>query len=219
MKQKSVTGVYKKNNQLFTENPSRCKGIKVYGEKVIKNKNKELRSWNPYRSKLAAAILNGMAFDITPDYNILYLGAATGTTISHLSDMVDGGLIYAVEISPISMKKLLRVCEKRKNIIPILSDANHPSRYCSIVSSVDLVYQDISQRNQADIFIENVKSFLKKDGIAILVVKARSIDVSVDPDEVYDKVCSHIKNNGLKIIDIINLQPFDRDHKIIFIKN
>ena len=217
MKQTKIPYVYQDKKQLFTENLQECKGIKVYGEKIIKNKNKELRSWIPYRSKLAAAILNGLEIEIKKDYNVLYLGAATGTTVSHISDITRDGIIYAVESSPVSMKKLITVCEKRPNIIPILNDAFHPDRYASIVPSVDLIYQDISQRNQAEIFFENIKKYLRENGTGIIMVKARSIDVAMKPKLVYEKVCNYLKENSLSIKQVFELEPYEKDHAVVVI--
>jgi len=217
MKQTNIPYLYQDKKQLFTENLQECKGIKVYGEKIIKNKNKELRSWIPYRSKLAAAILNGLEIEIKKDYNVLYLGAATGTTVSHISDITRDGIIYAVESSPVSMKKLITVCEKRPNIIPILNDAFHPDRYASIVPSVDLIYQDISQRNQAEIFVENIKKYLKENGTGIIMVKARSIDVAMKPKIAYEKVCNYLKENTLRIKQVFELEPYEKDHAVVVI--
>lgn len=217
MKQIKTPRVYQNRKQLFTENLKESQRIKVYGERIIREKDKELRSWNPYRSKLAAAILNGLDLDIKEDYNLLYLGAATGTTVSHLSDILEKGRIYAVENSPVSMKKLLKVCEKRSNVIPILNDAFHSERYEIIVPTVDFVYQDISQRNQAEIFIENIQRYLRKKGKAILMVKARSIDVALKPKKVYDDVCSQLKKEKLKIFDVIDLSPYEKDHAAIIV--
>jgi fibrillarin-like pre-rRNA processing protein len=217
MKAAKIQGVYRDKNRIFTENMS--KGVKVYNERLVKYKNKEFRSWNPYRSKLAAAILNGLDFSIKSDSKILYLGAATGTTVSHFSDISQKGLIYSVESSPVAVKKLMELTEKRKNILPILSDANHPDRYSPIVTKVDFIYQDISQRNQAGIFISNVDRYLKKNGTGILMVKARSIDVSLKPKEAYDLVCKDLKDSGLKIKEKVNLSPYEKDHTAIIISN
>lgn len=218
MKKTDIEGIYKDKKQIFTENLTACKGIKVYNEKIVKEKNKEYRSWNPYRSKLAAAILNGLEIDLKKNYKVLYLGAATGTTASHISDIVKDGVVYAVEISPIAMKKLLDVSKKRKNLIPILANANHPERYSTIVPKIDLIYQDISQRNQAEIFISNIEKYLKKKGFGMLMVKARSIDVSLKPEEVYENVSLEIKNQGLKILNVVDLNPFEKDHSVFFVK-
>ena len=217
MKSAETQGIFKEKNRIFTENPKSCKGLRVYNEKLVKYKGKEFRSWNPYRSKLAAAILNGLTIEIKPNSKVLYLGAATGTTVSHISDILKDGIVYAVESSPVAVKKLIQLSEKRKNVIPILGDANHPDRYSSIVPTVDLIYQDISQRNQAEIFISNVARYLKKNDTGILMVKARSIDVSLKTKEAYDLVCSELKENGLKIKEKIDLTPYEKDHMVIII--
>jgi fibrillarin-like pre-rRNA processing protein len=217
MKSTEIPGVYKFKNKIFTENPKSCKGIKIYNERLIKLKEKEFRAWNPYRSKLASAIINGLLLKINPNSNVLYLGAATGTTVSHISDILKEGTIFSVESSPIAVKKLLEVSEKRKNIIPILEDANHPDRYNLIVPIVDVIYQDISQRNQAEIFIENIRRYLKKDGYGIIMVKARSIDVALEPKKAFDLVCSKLEKSGLKILKKINLNPYEKDHAAIMV--
>jgi fibrillarin-like pre-rRNA processing protein len=217
MKESNIPGIYRDKNKIFTKNPINCKGCKVYNEKIYKFKGKELRSWNPYRSKLAAAILNGYKLNIRSDSNILYLGAATGTTVSHISDICKKGVVYAVENSPIAIKKLLSLCERRSNIIPIYIDANHPENYLSIVSNVDLLYQDISQRNQAEIFCSNISRYLKKGGNGIIMVKARSIDISLNPKKAYEIVISTLIKNGLNIEDKIDLNPYVKDHMAIVI--
>jgi len=217
MKETNIKGVYKQKNQLFTKNPSYLNGKKVYNEKIITKNHSEYRSWNPHRSKLSALILKKTEFEIKPDFNILYLGAATGTTVSHISDMLVDGNVFAVENSAVSMKKLLKVCEKRKNIIPIFEDAFHPDKYQVIVPLVDFIYQDISQRNQSQIFIENAIRFLKENMNAILMVKARSIDVSLKPKDAYEIVCSDLKKTGFKIKSVVNLEPYEHDHAAIIV--
>jgi len=210
-------GIFKKSDKLFTQNPEACKGIRVYNEQLITEDNKEYRSWNPFRSKLAAALLKGLTINITADTQILYLGAATGTTVSHLSDIITNGTIYAVETSPIAMKSLLKVSEKRPNIIPILVDANHPERYQSIVPLVDFIYQDISQRNQANIFTRNITTYLKSKGFGLIMVKARSIDVALKPKQAYELVSTHLQQEELKIKKTLELTPFEKDHAVILI--
>lgn len=217
MKPTKLEGVYKKNDRIFTENLEQSKGIKVYNEQLVSYKDKEYRSWNPYRSKLAAAILKGLTIELDKDFNVLYLGAATGTTVSHVSDIVKNGIVYAVENSPVAANDLINVSRKRKNIIPILGDANHPDRYSALVSSVDFIYQDISQRNQPEIFIENVERYLKKDSKGILMVKARSIDVSLKPKQAYELAGSKLKEHKLKIVKTIDLAPYEKDHAAILI--
>jgi fibrillarin-like pre-rRNA processing protein len=208
-------GIYKKNDRLFTVNLEGCRGIKIYNEQLVTEDDREYRSWNPYRSKLAAALLKGLSLDLSPDEHILYLGAATGTTVSHLSDIITKGAIYAVETSPVAIISLLKVSEKRPNIIPILADANHPERYQTIVPPVDLIYQDISQRNQADIFIRNIRAYLKPNGTGLIMVKARSIDVALKPKQAYELVCKSLQTQKFRMKKTLELTPFEKDHAAI----
>jgi fibrillarin-like pre-rRNA processing protein len=210
-------GIFKKKDKLFTQNPEACKGIRVYNEQLITEDNIEYRSWNPFRSKLAAALLKGLTINIPADAKILYLGAATGTTVSHISDIITNGTIYAVETSPIAVINLLKVSEKRPNIIPILADANHPERYQSIVPVVDFIYQDISQRNQANIFTRNITAYLKSKGFGLIMVKARSIDVALKPKQAYELVYTHLQQEKFKIKKPLELAPFEKDHAAILI--
>lgn len=213
-----IPGVYKKGPKLFTINPPNCKGIKVYGEQLRTFKGNEYRSWNPYRSKLAAAISKKFeSIALSPSSNILYLGAATGTTVSHLSDICSDGIIYAVEPSPVAAKSLLQLVEQRPNIIPIIEDANHPERYDHIVSKVDMIYQDISQRNQSEIFINNQNQYLTSKGTGILMVKARSIDVALKPAKAYETVEEQLSKAQLHIEKRIDLSPYEKDHAAIFV--
>jgi len=210
-------GIYKKNDRFFTINPENCKGIKMYNEQLITQDDTEYRSWTPYRSKLAAALVKGITLHLPSDATILYLGAATGTTVSHLSDIITKGTLYAVESSPVAITSLLRVAEKRRNIIPILSDANHPERYQQMVPQVDLLYMDISQRNQADIFTRNIQRYLKPQGTGLIMVKARSIDVALKPKQAYEQVCSFLQKQKLRIHKTVELGPFEKDHAAIIV--
>ena len=217
MEPSKIKGICQEKNRIYTENPTSCKGIKVYNERLVNYKSKEYRSWNPYRSKLSAAIFKGLNIELKEVFQILYLGAATGTTVSHLSDIVKNGIIYSVESSPIAVNDLIKLSEKRQNVIPILEDAFHPDRYSTLVPTVDLIYQDISQRNQAEIFITNAKRYLKNNGTGVLMVKARSIDVSLKPKKAYELVCSKLKESNLKIKETMELKPYEKDHAAIII--
>lgn len=210
-------GVYRRSDKLFTINPPACRGTLVYTEHLVSDDDTEYRSWNPYRSKLAAALLNKLPVTIPTDAPILYLGAATGTTVSHIADIDTGGLVYAVECAPLAMAKLLTVAEKRQNIIPILADANHPDRYAAIVPPVSLVYQDIAQRNQAEIFLTNLDCHLIPAGLGILMVKARSIDVAIPPKQAYAQVADSLQRGGYRVEKTMDLAPYDKDHAVLVV--
>ncbi|MEF8848072.1 MAG: fibrillarin-like rRNA/tRNA 2'-O-methyltransferase [Candidatus Thermoplasmatota archaeon] len=216
MKSTNVLGVFKEGKKIFTRNPPGCEGEKVYGENLLVRDNVEYRSWDPNRSKLAAAILKKIDINFKSNFTVLYLGAATGTTVSHLSDILNKGLIYAIEISPVSMKKLIDNFKNRENVIPILEDAFHPEKYKSYVTKkTDVVYQDIAQKQQPEIFIKNVNKYLKKGGLGFFMVKARSIDVSSKPSNVYENIYKFLKKNNMEILTRTNLLPFEKDHELI----
>jgi fibrillarin-like pre-rRNA processing protein len=177
---------------------------KVYGERWYK----DYRIWDPWRSKIAAAIKNGLScFPIKKSSIILYLGAGSGTTVSHLSDIVTEGAIFALEFAPIPMKSLLFLAKKRKNIIPLFYDAREPDQY-SDIPKVDILYQDIAQQDQISIFQKNLR-FLKPNGHAFLIIKARSIDVTKSPDTIYAQVSSLLSPH---LLETINLDPYQKDH-------
>ncbi len=194
-------------------------GKKVYGEKLIEYELEEYRLWNSYRSKLAAAIKKGINVNpITPGSKVLYLGAASGTTASHVSDIVgERGFVYCVEFSSRVARELVKVCETRENMMPILADARNPVNYRMLVEQVDIIYQDVAQPYQAAIMIDNASIFLK-DGWGILAIKSRSIDVTKKPKEVYKTEIDVLKDYGFKIITKMHLEPFDKSHALVIAK-
>jgi fibrillarin-like pre-rRNA processing protein len=195
------------------------KGDNVYGEKLVKYEGEEYRIWDPFRSKLAAALKKGMKnMPIKNGSKVLYLGASTGTTVSHISDIVGPlGLVFAVEPATRVARDLIEnVASKRKNVVPILEDARKPHSYFAVFGKVDVLYCDIAQPDQTDIAIANCLAYLKLGGMMLLVVKTRSIDVTMDPRVVVAQEASKLKKNGFQIDQIINLEPFDRDHGMIY---
>jgi fibrillarin-like pre-rRNA processing protein len=187
----------------------------VYGERIFKG----LRIWDPYRSKLAAFLLKShlpLPIGLSRNTFVLYLGAATGTTVSHVSDIVRDGLVYAVEISPRSMRQLLQLAESRQNIIPILGDAARPESYSNLVEPVDLVYQDVAQRNQAEIATSNSSRYLKTGGTLILMIKTRSIDATASPQEICGSEMDEL--NGLEVLLAMDLLPYHHDHFAVVAK-
>lgn len=182
--------------------------LPVYGERILEG----YRTWDPFRSKLAALLLKCRRPDLglDRDAKVLYLGAATGTTVSHVSDIVCRGLVYAVEFSPRAMRDLIRLCERRRNIVPILADASHPEDYAFMLEPVDMIYQDVAQRNQAEIASINCLRYLKPGGDLVLMLKTRSVDVSASPQAVLS--LEKEKLQGLELYDILDLLPFHKDH-------
>ncbi|MCQ2971806.1 MAG: fibrillarin-like rRNA/tRNA 2'-O-methyltransferase [archaeon] len=208
--------VYSKDGQLATKNL--VPGVSVYGEELIQE-DEEYRLWNPIRSKLAAALLNGLEnLTLNEASKVLYLGASTGTTVSHISDIVINGRIYAVEFSPVTMKKLVRLSRQRHNIAPILGDATKPKQYLNIAEKADLIYCDVAQPTQSELFMKNMNLFLKDDGLGLLMIKARSIDVVQKPKKIFKEEEKKLIAKGFKIIEKVKLEPYEKDHIVFLVE-
>jgi len=205
-------------NKLATKNL--VPGNQVYKEKLVSKKGIEYRMWDPFRSKLAAALMNNLEeFPFKENSSVLYLGVSTGTTISHISDIVGPkGILFGVENSSRVARDFLdRVASHRKNIIPIIHDARQPKDYFSVYDKVDIVYSDIAQPDQTEIAIANCKLYLKNVGHLFLIIKTRSIDVTQSPKKVIENESKKLQTN-FKILQQIDLQPFDKDHAMVIAK-
>jgi fibrillarin-like pre-rRNA processing protein len=208
-------GVFTTGRTLMTVNSAR--DTNVYGERLVEFQQVQYRSWDPDRSKLAALILSGgRDLGLDRSSKVLYLGAASGTTASHVSDIVTSGMVFCVEVSQRSFRDLVKVCEARKNMIPIMADASRPQDYSHMVEGVEFVYQDIAQRDQADIFVKNMKHF--EAGKGILMLKSRSVDVNRDPGEVYAEVRMELVAKGLKVRDVVDIDSYAKDHAAFMVE-
>ncbi len=194
-------------------------GKKVYGEILAKDGKYEYREWDAWKSKLCSAIKKGVSqIGLREGNTVLYLGASTGTTVSHVSDIVtNSGFVFAVEFAPRVTRDLVFLAKDRKNIAPILESATRPEKYADRVCQVDIVYQDIAQRDQANIFLKNCDWYLKEGGFGLLCVKARSIDISKKPREVYQET-RKILEEKLTVVEYRELDPYQKDHCIFICK-
>jgi len=192
-------------------------GRRVYGERSICVSGKEYRDWSPKRSKLSAYLcLGGECLPFTRTSNVLYLGAASGTTASHISDITAEGKVYCVEISPRSFRDLVTVCEHRRNMIPILGDAASPEGYRFAVGRADIVYQDVAQKGQADMLADNMEFFSARYGM--VSIKARSEDVTSSPGRIFEKAKERLEERGMRILDIRSLEPYENSHAMIVVE-
>lgn len=204
--------------KLYTKNLDL--GKRIYGERLYTYKGTEFREWDPFRSKLAALILeNPITNFLSENIKCLYLGASSGTTISHLSDVINTGIIYGVEFAERSMRQLIQNISNRKNIIPILGDARFPDNYAKyIFTHVDLIYQDVAQPQQAEIALKNCNYYLKDDGILILVIKSQSIDSIQKSEITYAQEKRVLEKAGYKILESINIHKHASNHIILLAK-
>jgi fibrillarin-like pre-rRNA processing protein len=180
----------------------------VYNERMLGG----ARVWDQFRSKLAALYYTGTGRELSRDMRVLYLGAANGTTVSHVADYTD--IVYAVEFAPRPMQDLLEVARRRENIVPIMADATRPEQYAPLVEEVDLLYQDVAQPDQAAIAIRN-SAFLKHGGHVILMLKTRSVDVRKEPAEVFRDTMDALAAAGLLAVESVWLEPYHHDHAAI----
>ncbi|RME78923.1 MAG: fibrillarin-like rRNA/tRNA 2'-O-methyltransferase [Methanobacteriota archaeon] len=205
-------GLYYYGGDYYTKNY--VPGKKVYGEKLLTIDGVEYRRWDAFRSKLAGALKKGLKdFPFSKKAEILYLGASTGTTVSHLSDICEDGVIYAVEHAPQMMEKLMKLAERRDNIVPILADARMPTEYEDI-GEVGVLYQDVAQPDQVRILLLNERKFLKDGGSAMLCLKTHSIDVTKEKEETLKGAKEELKTR-LSIEEVIDLDPYDKEHYFI----
>jgi fibrillarin-like pre-rRNA processing protein len=193
-------------------------GVSVYGEVLVRVGENEFRTWDAYRSKLAAAILKSIStLPIIQGTTVLYLGSASGTTASHVSDIVgESGRVYCVEFAQRSMRELIdTLCEHRSNVYPILSDARMPEKYKTLVAPVDVIYCDIAQPQQAKILADNADIFLKPKGSVLIAIKSRSVDVTMEPPDVFKQETKVLERRDFKIIQTVRLEPYEKDHAMI----
>jgi len=221
-----IQGVYVikgKEDALATRNI--VPGESIYGEKrvsvqadpSVKESGIEYRVWNPFRSKLAAAIMSGVEdTHIHPGSKVLYLGAASGTTVSHVSDIVGSkGTVYAVEFSHRSGRDLLNVAKKRTNLVPIVEDARHPHKFAMMIGAVDVIFADVAQPDQAQIVAQNAHTFLKNDGYVVISIKANCVDSTAEPEAVFAGEVNKLREEQMKPIEQVTLEPYERDHAVV----
>ena len=182
------------------------RGEPVYGEP---QDDEGWRAWDAGRSKVGAMLELGMDPGFDGDDAVLYLGAASGTTVSHVADFA--GPTYAVEFAPRPTRDLIGVADSRPNLFPLLKDARAPETYAHVVEAgLDYLVQDVATRGQATVALRN-RRFLAPDGRLVAAVKARSEDVLEAPDDVFADVLDELRA-GYAIVETRRLDRFHDDH-------
>jgi len=166
------------------------------------------RAWDPGRSKLAALLAADVETGLDGDETVLYLGAAAGTTASHVADFA--GPTYAVEFAARPMRDLVDAADDRGNLLPLLKDARKPETYAHVVEPVDAIVQDVATRGQADVAVRN-RRFLRADGRLVLAVKARSEDATQAPEAVFEDVLADL-SAAYEVLEMVDLAPTHADH-------
>ncbi len=215
MEELGPEGVYTEGGRLFTR--SSRPGFRVYGERLVSSGGAEYREWDPRRSKLAAYLaLGGRAVPFSKESGVLYLGASSGTTASHVADIACEGRVVCVEIAPRMFRELVSNCEGRPAMMPVLADATEPSGYSMFTEGVDVVYQDVAQKRQADIACDNMDACGAEWGM--VAVKARSEDVTAPPSSIFEKAVARVRERGYRVEDAMELAPYERDHMMLVVR-
>ncbi len=196
------TRIYKKGGDLLTKNPYTKKYEKI----------------DPRHSKLAAAVKKGLSqTGIKENSRVLYLGASHGYTPGHVSNIVGkGGLVFCVENSVVVARDLVLLCKEKSNMHPLIFSADKPGDYKDRLVGVDVVYQDVAQKNQVGIFLKNL-GLVKKGGFGLLALKARSYDVSKKPGVVFKEVLKELEKET-NVVDFKLLDPYEKDHAFYVVK-
>ena len=221
-------GVRREGRTLWSRNSTR--GKSVGGERRKRDGKIEWRRWDPFRSKVAAALLmtSQKASELlpSPGDTCLYLGASSGTTVSHIHDMVCGsnnhhnGQIIAVEISPRMMRDLSSLAEERSGLIPILNDARETQSYAPVMrEKAHWIHQDLSIADQAENFISIATSTLKNGGIGLLSLKAASErQFEGDDQSRFSRAEKLIEESELELIEKIDISQYQEQHMVFFVR-
>ena len=188
----------------------------VYGERIVPVRSGSWRRWDPYRSKLSAALVKGFRGPLPQaGERWLYLGAATGTTCSHVADLVGpDGAVYALEMSLRPFARLLRLAERYPNLFPILGDARRPDEYAGWVPPVDGVYSDIAQADQVGIARRNAELFLRNGKPLLLVLKLSSLGRDRTPEGLVERALQELRPFR-PVAPPVGLEPFHRQHRFL----
>ncbi len=189
----------------------------VYGERWVDTGARSYRSFEPGRSKLSAGIVHDWAGPIPAEgERWLYLGAASGTTASHIADLVGpSGRVYALERSPRPFARLLALAERWPNLLPILADAREPRTYAPLVPAVDGVYADIAQPDQVEIVRRNAELYLGRAGGSVLfALKTASMGRDRDASAHLAAAEREIAA-GVDLAPSVRLDPFHKGHYLV----
>lgn len=181
------------------------------GEDEMEYEGHLYRPWNPSASKLASMLLKGMGVPLKRDSRVLYLGAASGTTVSRVADIAAAGVVYAVEFAPRPARDLLKAIEYRMNVVPIIADARYPDKYPPFIDSVDVIYQDVAQPGQAGIAIANADKYLESGGTLVMAIKAKSISSTDIVGDIFRNELKELETR-FDIVDKMSLEPLHHDH-------
>ena len=157
--------------QLATKNI--VEGTKTHKEKIVIVNDEEFLEWNPYKSKLAAAIRNGLQIlPIIKNSKVVCINPLEESTILHISNIVGSkGSVFVIDVDKNKKSFLNKLVNTHKNIIPIYDTVDELSFSSSITGKVDALYVDIPESEQIETIVEKYGSLLKNEGFLMLIAK------------------------------------------------
>ena len=227
-KPKLAWGIRREGRSLWTRNAVR--GVSVRGERRKTDARIEWRSWEPSRSKVAAALLRTAndPSQLLPETGstCLYLGASFGSTVSYIHDQVcgagnhHGGQVVAVEIAPRAMRDLSELASIRPGLVPVLGDARQPQTVAPYIrGKADWMHQDLSIADQAETFVRMAGAFLRPGGTGLLSLKAASERSSDgDDDSRFAKAARILRESNLDVIERIDLKGLEEQHLVFHVR-
>ena len=188
--------------QLFTEKNSKSKLSEKY-----------LARWNPYTSKLAAALFSGMEiFPIKLASKIFYFDDYSTITLEHISNIINNeGIVYFLK--NIENKQILNFT----NVKIINCDIDNHDYFIELQEEIDVAYLDLSTDEKLNSIIKNCKIILKQNGFLVLVLN--------DKYSISDDFIVQIQNTiinlkaSFELIQEINLSYFFKNSFMIVMKN
>ncbi|KAK2439289.1 rRNA 2'-O-methyltransferase fibrillarin [Trifolium repens] len=183
----------------------------------------EYRQWDPFKSRLAAAILSGDAQNILwiePGSRVLVIysrdDAHFGITISHISDIVGPkGMVYVVEPSESNRDSLLYMADKRSNIVPI-AHSYSAWHYRMLINFVDVLFAAPDRRLEVEVRMTflNAIHFLKTGGHYVLYVQGNCIESTNRGDPIFNSLTKADRVQFQRMKQV-TLEPFDSDHEYV----
>ena len=176
------------------------------------NQKTQYRNWNPFYSKLAAALFNGLEiFPFKSDSKIFYSDNSSNTTLNHLLDIIDSkGMIYLQKNNAAKIKNL-------KNVVIIDQEKNSTLFNHDRKETFDVIYLDMTISENLQTQILNHEMTLKNLGFLIIILNSIS---KINDYSFRNKINDVITNSSssLQFIQEINLSGFFKNCMMVILQ-
>lgn len=111
--------------------------------------------------------------------------------------------------------QFLKLCPFLISFSAIVEDARYPQKYRMLVSTVDVIFADVAQPDQARIVHLNSEYFLKNGGHVVISIKASCVDSTIPPETVFVNEVDFLRKHDFKPLEQVTLEPYERDHAMV----